>query len=485
MTNKEVQTEIGRLPIAKVFGAYNRFNGRPDIGANKAQCVEWLADGVIKGLFSLDDVRNSAPTTPHAVGNQGTVVQTAEDASARESARIAETQATMAMKAVSDLALRVTNLSDHIINVDQAGSKLAKQVKAVAQRVGEVKIDDRDLQRAVADSIAAEFEQFKRIVVEAKAEALVADLSAVRPVDNIRASALFGVAAFDSRGNELEFSVWNNPNAPAVDPDFIWGEEILRHLLLSERTGENIWFGGEKGTGKSETARQFAARTNRAFKRINFHKHTSTEEYLGAVGLVNGETVFQAGDFLSAYTTPGTVILLDEPTNADPGELAALNGLLEPDAAVSFGGRVWRRAPGVLIFAADNTYGNGDETGRYAGTRTQNVALIDRFSRIIPFTFLPADTEIEAIVRRAKCSRELAIHAHEAIVIAREKVTTGDIVDAPSIRSLIAFCRAVQVLGPQDAWETTIVARQPSESAATLRGIYEACINPAIVQANL
>jgi MoxR-like ATPase len=179
------------------------------------------------------------------------------------------------------------------------------------------------------------------------------------------------------------------------------------------------------------------------------------------------------------------VILLDEITNADAGELAPLNGLLEPNAAVSYGGRVWRRAAGVLVFAADNTFGNGDETGRHTGTRAQNVALIDRFSRVIPFTFLPATQEIDAIINRSGCSIAIAEHVHAAIDVAREKVKQAEIVDAPSIRSAIAFCRALQDLHPRDAWETTIVARQPSESAATLRGIYELCISESFVANNI
>ena len=190
-------------------------------------------------------------------------------------------------------------------------------------------------------------------------------------------------------------------------------------------------------------------------------------------------------DFLTAFTTPSTVILLDEITNADAGELAPLNGLLEPNAAVSYGGRVWRRAAGVLVFAADNTFGNGDETGRYTGTRMQNISLIDRFSRIIPFTFLPAAQEIDAIINRSGCSLALAEHVHNAIDVARKKVKEAEIVDAPSIRSAIAFCRAVQDLHPRDAWETTIVARQPSESAAVLRGLYELCISESLIKHNI
>ena len=474
--------ELARLSLPKVYAAYNRFNGHPDIGATKTDCIEWLAKTIENGAISLGDVMNVKPVPPSGV-TPPSYPQPDNDAHKR--AVEAEARAQNALNAIGDLALRVNQLSDQIISVDGTNAKLAKQVKSVAQRIGEIKIDDRDLQKAVADSIAAEFAPFKQAVIDSRAEHVVADMSAVRPVDKLSGTNLFGVPVFDAKGNELYFQVWNNTDAPVVDTDFIWQESILRHLALSDSTGENIWFGGEKGTGKSETARQFAARTNRSFKRINFHKHTSTEEYLGATGLSNGETFFQPGDFLTAFTTPGTVILLDEPTNADPGELAALNGLLEPNAAVSFGGRIWRRAPGVLVFAADNTFGNGDETGRYAGTRTQNVALIDRFSRVIPFEYLPADKEIDAIVRRSGCTLELAQHAHAAIALARTKVQQGEIVDAPSIRSVIGFCRAVQVLDPREAWETTIVARQPSESAATLRGVYEACINPALIQATL
>jgi MoxR-like ATPase len=362
---------------------------------------------------------------------------------------------------------------------------VSKQLTSLTKRIGELKIDDRALAKAVSDAIAVEFEPFKQAVKDAKAESFVADLTSIRAVDVLACREVFGIDVGDVKHNDLPFTVWNSPDSPEIDPDFIWTADILRHLSLSDATGENVWFGGEKGTGKSETARQFAARTGRSFKRINFHKHTSAEEYLGATGLQGGDTVFEPKDFLTAFTTPSTVILLDEITNADAGELAPLNGLLEPNACVSYGGKVWRRAAGVLIFAADNTFGSGDETGRYTGTRNQNSALIDRFSRIIPFTFLPKQQEIEAIANRAGCTTDLAKHVYAAIYVARGKVEKAEIVDAPSIRSAIAFCRACKVLPPEQAWETTVVARQPSESAAVLRGIFEVCINKDVIANNI
>ena len=42
--NLEIQ--IGRIPLPRVLGAYNKLNANPDIGAKKADCVKWLALGV-------------------------------------------------------------------------------------------------------------------------------------------------------------------------------------------------------------------------------------------------------------------------------------------------------------------------------------------------------------------------------------------------------------------------------------------------------
>ena len=281
------------------------------------------------------------------------------------------------------------------------------------------------------------------------------------------------------------FDVYTHPDAPTIDPMFIWTEDIVKALAFFQDTVSNGWFGGEKGTGKSTVAAQFAARTGRAFKRINFHKYTTADDYAGAEGLTNGETVFKPKDFLMAFTAPSSVILLDEVTNADPGELAVLNGFLEPNSAVSYGGMTHRRAPGVLVFAADNTLGNGDDTGRHAGTRPMNSALLDRFSLIIPFTFLPLAQEVQAVVNHTGCTADLAEHVLKAIQAARAKVETADIVDAPSIRSVVAYIRALKYLSPSEAWAKTIAARQPGESAHALEAIRLTYIDEQFILDNM
>ena len=252
-------------------------------------------------------------------------------------------------------------------------------------RLANSSVDDRKVATEVALAIDKAFAPFKQAVIDAGAEAVIANSVSAKVIGSETALHVFGVDVKDAKGNPLMVDIWDASDAPSIDPNFVWTEGIIKHLLLSQNTGENLWFGGEKGTGKSETARQFAAKTGRSYTRINFHKYTTTEDYVGCTGLENNATVFKLGAFMLGFTSPSTVVLLDEVSNCDAGELATLNGFLEPNSAVSFGGQVRRRAAGVLVFAADNTLTNGDQSGRYAGTRQMNSSLADRFSRVIRF----------------------------------------------------------------------------------------------------
>ena len=489
MSNSAV--EISRLPLSQVAGAYKKFCRRPAAGITKQEATKWLAERVDEGGITLAEIQ-SAPRDTFAAAIPAASV-------AYDEMRIATVQASVSGLTDSVTSIRAalrdteTNLRESLTNdLDFLRTKqnadaaaVTRKLDKLADQVKNFKVDDDTVAAQVSQLVADAFAPFKQAVQDAKLEQVIGDMAAVRVIGAPSAKDVFGLDVLDMTGKQVLVNIWNHPAAPDIDPDFIWTEPILRHLLLSQETGENIWFGGEKGTGKSETARQFAAKTGRAFTRINFHKHTSAEEYIGAVGLKDGATVFEPKDFLLAYTQPSTVILLDEVTNADAGELAPLNGYLEPKAAVSFGGQVHRRAAGVLVFAADNTFGNGDETGRHAGTRVQNSALIDRFARVVQFQFLPKASEVDAISRHTGCTTDLANHVVTAIHACRAKVEEGEIVDAPSIRSAMAFIRALRLLPVADAWHSAVVCRQPSESAAVLDAIRHTYIDTDFIANNI
>jgi MoxR-like ATPase len=482
MNDLQIKMEILKLPINVVLGAYalrgtGVMTGTP--AEQKSKAADYLVSCVRANSITLDQIKNALPLPPVTAApsvdvSAITAVVNRAEASALDAQSSLYVIRNTLRDVESQLTCEIKDRRDDIHEVKDILDKLTHQI-------GQVSIDDRKVAEAVTKVVADAFKPFEQAVKAAGAQAVVADLAAIHVASTMPCFDVFGVEVLDRQGNPLMVDIWNDPSAPAVDPNFIWSADILQHLLLSQDTGENVWFGGPKGTGKSETARQFAAMTGRAFTRINFHKYTSAEDYIGAVGLENGQTVFKRGDFLTAFTHPSTVILLDEVTNADPGELAPLNGFLEPNSAVSFGGSVQTRAPGVLVFAADNTLGNGDDSGRYAGTRQMNSALVDRFARVVPFDYLPYDSEVDALVRHTGCNSMLAHHILSAVKVARSQVQTGEVIDAPSIRSVIAFIRALRVLPIDKAWATTIAARQPAESLPGLSAIYASCISETTI----
>ena len=452
------------IPIGKIVGATTA-HGAPSNLSTKIDRVNWLVEQIDNGRLTFDQVQNATP-----VVNAPLTIDTARVDALEAVANRAHGYALQGLDATRAVESAVTLMVQKIAASEVALDQLAKMQAASL-------VDDSKVAADVASAIAKAFAPFKQAVIDAGAQDAVASATVATVIDRKTVLDVFGVDVVDASGKQVYVDIWNSPDAPAIDPHFVWSEEILRYLLLAQNTNANLWIGGEKSTGKSETARNFAGRTGRSFTRINFHKYTTTEDYIGSVGLENGATVFKRGAFLTAFTSPSTVILLDEISNCDAGELAPLNGLLEVGSAVNIGGSPQRRAQGVLVFAADNTLTNGDSSGRYAGTRQMNSSLADRFSHVVQFEFLPRDLEIEALVRHTGCHQALASHVIDAIRAARAKVDSGDIIDPPSFRSAIGFVKGLTVLSVDQAWHSAITARQPAESRAALDSIKAAYIN--------
>jgi len=466
-TTQNIRLQIARVKNTVLNGAMLQFANRPM--ANKTEAMEVLADMVLNGSITLEMIQaapEAAITATEAV--DPALVQAASKVAAR-----AETVALDALR----VGIKAENMAG---NLESVVKELIDEVKNIVNRPAQG-VDTASVQAQVTKAVADAFKPFAEAVEATGSHAAVAAMTAVHKVDRKPCAEVFGIDLRDMKGNPMMVDIYNAQSAPPIDPHFVWQEAILRHLILSQETGENTFMGGDKGTGKSQTASQWAARTGRPYVRYNFHQQTTADDYAGAQALEQGSSVFKRGDFLQAYVSPATVILLDEISFAKAGNLATLNGFLEADAVVNYGGMTHRKAQGVMIFGADNTFGNGDETGRYSGTNAMNSATLDRFSRIVPFTFMPIDLETKAVVNRTGCDPRLAEHVLKAINVARSKAQDGDIVEAPSIRSVMAFIRAVKVMPVGEAWKTTVAARQPSESAPVLESIKLSCIDEKLI----
>ena len=471
-TLSDIAKHLAGLPGPTLIAAATKFK----TVTNKSEAVQVLAAAVHGGQITVAEIRATpGAATVSSAGQPAFATDPKVEAAARTASR--------AESAALDAVARLGLMNEHLVRLTGDTQITHNAVEALTREVAALRDTKADPQ-AIKQAIKSTVEQaLGPIIQAAQANGTVQQVKAAASTPEMRTVAeVFGVALNDIKGNPLRVEYWADPAAPAVDPTYIWQESILRALVISANTGTPVWLGGEKGTGKTQAAMQWAARTGRAFTRINFHKYSSAEEYLGATGLVNGQTEFVPGPFLTAYTHPGAVILLDEPTNADPGELAPLNGALERGTPrVNIGGQVWARANGVMTIAADNTLTNGDASGRYAGTRTMNSALADRFGYILPVTWLPAVQEADALARITGCSNTLANLVVDVLTLCRAKAATGDLVDAPSIRSAIAWIEAMPALGVRTAWDIAVAARQPAESAVQLEALYTSQVNEQVI----
>jgi MoxR-like ATPase len=482
-TSKELQLKLLCLGQPRLVGAFRKLyptDPLPSVNV-PSYIAKALADGILSGHFTFDDAKDATPivlTTPAAPAVDNARLDAVASAAGRSEEIALEVRGKLEAVLKTFTSMNV-ELQARKTVTENSLADMSNRIADIKAKAGE--IDTSTVEATLGKLIAKEFEPFKRAVTEAKAEEVIADLSAVHITGQRTALEVFGIDIKDRNGDPVMVDIWNHPAAPAIDRHWVWSEKILRSILTVQGTHDNLFFGGAKGTGKSQTAEQFAAYTGRAYTRFQFTKYTTAMDFMGGKGMTEGSTTFEKGAVLAGLTSPSTVVLLDELSMTDAGELAILNGFLEPNPCISYGNQIHRRAKGVLVFGADNTLTSGDESGMYAGTRRLNTATAERFASVIKFEHMPMDMEVEIVVRRTGCSVKLAKHVVKALNAFRAKVETGDIVDAPSIRQTMYFIKNLRLHTVDDAWAMAIGNRQPVESATAIQAIKTACISTEVI----
>lgn len=505
------------LPMGVIAAAYWGATGQASTNS-KTQMVAALAALIDKGTISMADVRRlgqrSTPPTPteaqrlrpapsqepvaHAMASQvkaqadglamleNTVSSLGRDVSSLDQrlGNLGQQQGSMAAR-VTQLATDLANIGGKMDAAAQAQAAEAKslrsQVQALADGLGRVNVPVEEIRAAMAQAVADAWAPIK-IAAEANGTQAQVQAQVAGPVGKASALDVFGIDARDARGRPLMFSIWGRSDAPPVDPCHIWTEGTLRFLALAEATGRNVWLAGPAGVGKTQTAEQWAARTGRMFRRFVFTRYATADDFLGATGLRDGSTEFIPGPVLDAFRTAGAICLLDEPATGNPAAMSVLNGLLEGAAKIAYGPQVWHRGAGMVFLGADNSNGQGDSGGRFAGVQQMNSAFMDRFAFVVPCTYLNPADEAEALRRHTGCTQALADHVIAAFSVARSKVDSGDLIDPPTFRQAIAFTQACSVIPVAEAWRTTIAARQPAESQVALAQVFSACIDEDLIQ---
>ncbi|MEM7158157.1 MAG: AAA family ATPase [Myxococcota bacterium] len=199
---------------------------------------------------------------------------------------------------------------------------------------------------------------------------------------------------------DLRLPAFSNagPLTPAVDPSYVFQEEVLTAVLLGFARGRRVLLTGMHGAGKSTHLEQAAARLNWPCVRVNLDGHVGRVDLLGrdVVRLDEGRpiTQFQEGVLPWAVQRP-VALVLDEYDAGRPDVMFVLQRLLEQHGRLTMleQGRVVSPHPAFRLFGTANTAGLGDTSGLYAGTQLLNQAQLDRWNMVVEVPYMSPEQE--------------------------------------------------------------------------------------------
>ena len=177
--------------------------------------------------------------------------------------------------------------------------------------------------------------------------------------------------------------------------DFIISDLKWKYLMRCINKGKNLMFVGPAGTGKTQVVFKAAEQLDKKIFYFNLGSTQDVRSSLIGNTFFKDGTYFEESSFITAIKTPGSVILLDELSRANPEAWNILMPVLDanirkirldekedsPEVSV---------ANGVSFIATANV---GFE---YTSARMLDKALVDRFS-VIEMDVLNKDEEMKLL----------------------------------------------------------------------------------------
>jgi len=511
MSKKITITASQKLTLARLpFGTLNQLILEKGIPSKdtKQSALDMVITLIENGTLDYNGVvtRPSAPVVVEPVTKPTVDAYAIEDELKTLREEIANAHASQSRSSVlmtdnlrnafrQEVASSATALHDKINTTTSAFVVELNQLRSEIAVAKQNKVDQGKIDQALQAEVAKVFELFKRVTPVEQLE----EIAMIVPVFELKmAKDVFdGQLSYRLEGQTVDFSkkmvaVWNDPSAPIRVDDYNFNPEHLHQTLcaLDGSLPDNVWLGGERGTGKTEFVTQVASRLGRKLFKVSFDEAMERSEFIGGNTIKEGSVVWQDGLILQAIKHTGSIILLDEIGFARSQNLASLHAVLErsPHRALTIS-ETGQRVPvasHVVFFCADNSNGHGDSSGNFQGVREQNSAFIDRFSYTLMFEYLPYAEEVYLVHNRTG----LPLDATKVLVqfanVAREKAKMGVLTQPPSLRQLFAWARAIQGGVPVSiAFTNAIVNKFPLDCEADLRGIYSATVNESLLKSYL
>lgn len=267
---------------------------------------------------------------------------------------------------------------------------------------------------------------------------------------------------FDSQGqfktlDDKEFCLGcmpsQDPLIPPMDPNYAFSNVLYDVLVFLRAPGnDGLWITGPAGSGKTSLVKQAAARLAWPVDEITLSDRSEASSLIGqmqlqADGKGGTRTFFQYGPLANAMKL-GHILLLNEIDLLDAGETMALNGALDGSAlTIPETGEVIKPHPMFRLIMTSNTAGNGDDSGRYQGTKQMNFASGDRV-RTLHVGYPPVPVEI-ALVRQVnpqiteEIASKLVQFANDVRKGSEADCAVGGMTVTMSTRTLLRWARLI------------------------------------------
>lgn len=237
---------------------------------------------------------------------------------------------------------------------------------------------------------------------------------------------------------------------PEVDHTYYITPEIQSLFdRLSKRIGQKpqkVMLKGPHGAGKTELAIQFAGRISKPMMIMDCANMKEPRDWFGYKTIEKGEVVWHESQFDKVISAGDHVILFDEINRVHPNILNTLLPLLDGRGFTYLeekGGCI-TAGSGLVLFATMN------EGAAYTGTTSTDIAMRDRWSRIVEVNYLPRAKEIDILIARTGIAEKAATALVDIANQIRKKSTGigSQFTDGFSTRQLIACAEDFVVDGP-------------------------------------
>ena len=238
------------------------------------------------------------------------------------------------------------------------------------------------------------------------------------------------------------------------------------------RMNKPVFLSGVKGCGKSTLPKKIAADLNWPFLRKQMAKDMDSSEFFGSWTSKDGSTHFIPGDLPQAASA-GMMFLIDEISNA-PNELhPALHQCLEKNGKIYLNSKAGDIHEKIVIphecfraIASDNTRGQGDTRGAYAGTDVMNSATMDRFRVMVVMDYMDRKQELMVLKNTVPGATDLLCEkVLDVAAKVRASYQAGDLSETLSMRPLIEWIeKAVFTRDVMKSLEVTMLNKIDSDS---------------------